>query len=113
VTDGLSEAYDEKKWDVFCENNELLLENDQLKARNADLCDQLQEANACADEMAELYGERIARLEDDRDKLRKLVRDMFRDFVNADCELKLNTSRTFIPVRYVTRMREAGVEVDG
>ena len=37
MTDGLSEAYDMKKWDVFCENNDLLFENDQLKADNAKL----------------------------------------------------------------------------
>lgn len=37
MTDGLSEAYETKQWDVFCENNDLLLENDQLKAENAKL----------------------------------------------------------------------------
>lgn len=37
MTDGLSEAYETKQWDVFCENNDLLLENDQLKAENAEL----------------------------------------------------------------------------
>jgi len=37
MTDGLSEAYEERKWDVFCENNDLLLENDQLKSENAKL----------------------------------------------------------------------------
>lgn len=37
MTDGLSEAYEAKRWDVFCENNDLLLENDQLKAENAKL----------------------------------------------------------------------------
>ena len=37
MTDGLSEAYEIKQWDVFCENNDLLLENDQLKAENAKL----------------------------------------------------------------------------
>lgn len=37
MTDGSSEAYETKKWDMFCENNDLLLENDQLKAENAKL----------------------------------------------------------------------------
>ena len=37
MTDGLSEAYDMKKWDVFCEYNDLLLENDQLQAENEKL----------------------------------------------------------------------------
>ena len=37
MTDGLSEAYESKQWDVFVENNDLLLENDQLKAENAKL----------------------------------------------------------------------------
>lgn len=33
----MREAYEAKKWDVFCENNDLRLENDQLKAENAKL----------------------------------------------------------------------------
>lgn len=37
MTDGLSEAYEAKQWDVFCENNDLLLENDMLKSENAEL----------------------------------------------------------------------------
>ena len=44
MTDGLSEAYDMKKWDVFCENNDLLLENDQLKAENEKLRELAKEA---------------------------------------------------------------------
>ena len=44
-------------------------------------------------------------------KLRELVRDMFRDFANADNELKRYQGRTFMAVtRYVPRMRELGVE---
>ena len=39
MTDGSSEAYEAKQWDMFCENNDLLLENDQLKAENAKLRD--------------------------------------------------------------------------
>lgn len=34
MTDGLSEAYEQKKWDVFCENNELKMEVDELKSEN-------------------------------------------------------------------------------
>ena len=37
MTDGLSEAYEGKMWDVFCENNELRFENDELDAENAKL----------------------------------------------------------------------------
>lgn len=33
----MSEAYESRQWDVFTENNELRLENDQLKAENAKL----------------------------------------------------------------------------
>ena len=46
-------------------------------------------------------------------KLRKLLRDMFRDFANADCELKARHGRTFMAVtRYEPRLREIGVLVD-
>ena len=45
-------------------------------------------------------------------KLRELVRDMYRDFVNCDCELRLH-GRTFMAeTRYAHRMRELGVEVE-
>ena len=50
MTDGLSEAYDMKKWDVFCENNDLLLENDQLKAENAKLRELVRGLDYCAHE---------------------------------------------------------------
>ncbi|MBR3313875.1 MAG: hypothetical protein IKG18_07025 [Atopobiaceae bacterium] len=49
---------------------------------------------------------------DENAKLRELVRDMFRDFANADNELKREQGRTFMAVtRYAPRMRELGVEV--
>ena len=45
-------------------------------------------------------------------KLRELVEDMFRDFANADYELKRSHGRTFMAAtRYEPRMRELGVEV--
>ena len=47
MTDGLSEAYDMKKWDVFCENNDLLFENDQLKADNAKLRELVRHMHIC------------------------------------------------------------------
>lgn len=31
ATDGLSEAYEGRMWDVFCENNDLRMENDELR----------------------------------------------------------------------------------
>ncbi len=31
MTDGLSEAYETKQWDVFCENNDLRLEDAELR----------------------------------------------------------------------------------
>ena len=53
----------------------------------------------------QLYAENV--------KLRELVRDMFRDFANADAELKLRHSRTFMASTiYEPRLRELGVEVD-
>ena len=46
-------------------------------------------------------------------KLRELMRDMFRDFASCDYELKRH-GRTFRAVtRYLDRMHELGVEVDG
>ena len=62
MTDGLSEAYDGKKWDVFCENNDLLLENDELKAENAALRTQLADVT-----------ESMGRVEERCAKLRELV----------------------------------------
>lgn len=48
---------------------------------------------------------------DENAKLRELVRDMFRDFANADNELKREQGRTFMAVtRYAPRMRELGVD---
>lgn len=55
----------------------------------------------------------VAELIAENAKLRELVRDMFRDFANADNELKREQGRTFMAVtRYAPRMRELGVEVD-
>lgn len=51
----------------------------------------------------QLYAENV--------KLRELVRDMFRDFANADNELKRDRGRTFMAVtRYAPRMHELGVD---
>ena len=48
---------------------------------------------------------------DENAKLRELVRDMFRDFADADYELKRDHGRTFMAAtRYAPRMRELGVE---
>lgn len=48
MIDGLSEPYEIKQWDVFCENNDLLLENDQLKAENEKLRELLWELFHCS-----------------------------------------------------------------
>ena len=67
MTDGLSEAYEEKQWDVFCENNELLLENDQLQVENAKL------RNLVSDLYFDLLGEMPeSMLEDRRLQMREL-----------------------------------------
>ena len=51
--------------------------------------------------------------ESENAKLRELVRDMFRDFANADYELKRNHGRTFMAVtRYEPRLQDLGIEVD-
>lgn len=60
----------------------------------------------------ELCNERD-RLADENEKLRELVRDMFRDFANADYELKCHHGKTFMAVtRYEPRLQELGIEVD-
>ena len=51
------------------------------------------------------------RLQAENAKLRELVKDMFRDFANADAELKQRHGRTFMAwVRYERRLRELGVD---
>lgn len=57
--------------------------------------------------------DKMSCIEADNANLRELVLDMFRDFANADYELKSRCGRTFMAVtRYEPRMRELGVEVD-
>ena len=52
----------------------------------------------------------LSQLEAENAKLRELVADMFKDFVNCDCELRLH-GRTFMAyTRYAHRMRELGIE---
>lgn len=73
----------------------------RLNAENEKLRDQLEEQKCFA-----------ADLEKDVKALRELVRDMFRDFADADCELKARHGRTFMAVtRYEPRLRELGIEV--
>lgn len=73
----------------------------------ADMLDENARLRSCLTDAAEnarlIMGENA--------ELRELVRDMFRDFANADYELKRYQGRTFMAVtRYVPRMRELGVE---
>ena len=59
------------------------------------------------------YDRRLDSIGTENAKLRELVRDMFRDFANADYELKRNHGRTFMAVtRYEPRLQELGIEVD-
>ena len=67
-------------------------------------CDECLRADASHKELRGLQAEIKA--------LRELVRDMFRDFADADCELKARHGRTFMAVtRYEPRLRELGVEL--
>ncbi len=44
-------------------------------------------------------------------KLRELIGELFRDFANADYELKSRCGRTFMAVtRYLPRLQELGVD---
>lgn len=47
MTDGLSEAYEIKQWDVFCENNDLLFENDELRKLVADMMRFFEDGDWC------------------------------------------------------------------
>lgn len=48
---------DEKKWDMFCENNDLLLERDQLEAENAKLRELVMDMwQSCPVYTADCYG---------------------------------------------------------
>jgi len=51
-------------------------------------------------------------LTSDNNKLRKLCKRMFKDFVSCDCELRARAGRTFMAfTRYVLELRELGIEV--
>lgn len=53
----------------------------------------------------------VVRLKAENAKLRKLIRELFRDFANADYELKSRCGRTFMAVtRYLPRLQELEVE---
>lgn len=55
---------------------------------------------------------RIDGLEWENEELRMLVREMFRDFRNADCYLKRKCGRTFQPSRFEVQLQELGMETD-
>ena len=58
--------------------------------------------------IARMLGEQTARVVN----LQELLRDMFRDFANADYELNRNHGKTFMVVtRYEPRLQELGVEL--
>ena len=53
----------------------------------------------------------VTNLEAENAKLRELIRELFRDFANADYELKSRCGRTFMAVtRYLPRLQELEVE---
>ena len=57
-------------------------------------------------------GVKVEKLQAENAKLREMVRDMFRDFANADYQLKINCGKTFLAVtRYEPRLQELGVEL--
>ena len=81
--------------------------NGELRIEAERLCDE----NAKLREQGERLFDKTLELGTENDKLRELVRDMFRDFANADYELKARHGRTFMAVtRYEPRLRELGIE---
>ena len=86
---------------LFDKTLELGTENDKLREER-DTYRDLVDCMVHPDIPDQLYAE--------NDQLRELVRDMFRDFVNADDELKQRHGRTFMAwTRYEPRLRELGV----
>ena len=99
-------------------------ENDQLKAENAKLREQIhwlkqgdilhvltdqEYIDQC--EREHLMQVSIDALDKENAKLRELIRELFRDFANADYELKSRCGRTFMAVtRYLPRLQELEVE---
>lgn len=74
---------------------------DDLKAENAELRTQLADVT-----------ESMGRVEERCAKLLRLAEDLFRDFVNADDELRLRCGRTFMAwARYASRLRDLGAKV--
>ena len=86
-----------------------------LESENANMRDELDEMDSELDEWKKkvLFFKQLADInESDNFKLRELLRDMFRDFANADYQLKSNCGKTFMAVtRYEPRLQELGIEV--
>lgn len=100
MTDESSESCEMKKWDVFCENNDLLFENEQLQAENAELRKEL----AVTSPLFETLNDANDRLIYENMKLRELVRDMWR-------ELHAESGSAHRRMELADRMHELGVEV--
>lgn len=55
--------------------------------------------------------DKMSCIEAENAKLRELIGELFRDFANADYELKSRCGRTFMVVtRYLPRLQELGVD---
>lgn len=111
MSDGLSEAYEERRWDAFCEANELRLEVDQLAAENAKLRDELAKWERLTDGI-DLPEYPISQfvpkdLERENSALRELVRDICRAFMHGKCNY-ISDGRC----QWYDRMRDLGIEVD-
>jgi hypothetical protein len=104
VTDGLSEAYEGKQWDVFCENNDLLLENDELKAENAKLREEVKVVGTVA------YVHGMKQLESENAKLRELLQDLA---ICASGKYCYGCPHQYDGCNRDERLRELGIEVDG
>lgn len=85
----------------------------RLKAENAKLREIIADLEELLPESERWYShETVKAISEDNAKLRELVRELYRNFVNCDCELRLH-GRTFMAeARYAHRMRELVVEVD-
>lgn len=99
--------------DCVRKSGELCNERDRLADENAMLWEIIADLKELLPENERWYShETVKAISENNAKLRELVRDMFRDFANADYELKRNHGKTFMAVtRYEPRLQELGIEV--
>ena len=97
------------EYDAGYENciDSLIREIEKLQDENDELREQVSSLVGRSFRTAD----KMSCIEADNAKLRELIGELFRDFANADYELKSRCGRTFMAVtRYLPRLQELEVE---